>query len=56
VTRGDATTTQGKQEGGTMRDDMTTRLHIERQLHVKWLRHNEKPHKNQPGKWEATAR
>ncbi len=56
ATRGDATTTrQGKQEGGATRGNTTTRWHVERQLHVKRLRHNKKPCKNQPGKWEATA-
>jgi hypothetical protein len=53
--RGDATTTRGKQEGGTAGDNTTTRLHVKRRLRVKRLRHNEKPHKSQPGKWEVTA-
>jgi hypothetical protein len=46
---GDATTSQGKQEGGAMRCNMTTRRRLKR------LRHDKKPCHNKPGKWEVMA-
>jgi hypothetical protein len=54
--RGDATTSQGKQEGSATRGHTTTRWRIKRQLCIKRLRRDEKQCDNQPGKWEATAR
>jgi hypothetical protein len=53
--RGDATTSQGKQEGSATRSDMTTRRRVKRWWHIKRLWRNEKPRDNQLGKWEATA-
>jgi hypothetical protein len=47
---GDATTSQGKQEGGATRCNMNTRQHVKR------LQRDKKPHDNKPGKWEVTAR
>ncbi len=55
ATRGDATNNRGKQEGGETIGNTTTRLHVERRLRIKRLRHNEKPCKKQPGEWEVTA-
>ncbi len=49
----DATTSQGKQEGGTMRGNTTTRRRVKRWWHAKRLQHDKKPLNNQPGKWEA---
>jgi hypothetical protein len=49
VTGGDATISQGKQEGGATRYNTTTRWRVKR------LQRNEKPCKNKLGKWELTA-
>jgi hypothetical protein len=56
ATRGDATTSRGKQDGGATRDDTTTRRRVKRQWRIKRLWRNKKPRYNQPGKWEVTAR
>ncbi len=56
ATRGDATTSQGKQVGGATRGSMTTRWSVERVWCIKRLRCDEKPRNNQPGQWEAMAR
>ncbi len=56
ATRGDATTSRGKREGRVIRGNMTTRGCIKRWWRIKRLWSNGKPHTNQPGKWEATAR
>ncbi len=47
--RGNATTSQGKQEGGTTRGITTTRRRVKR------LWHNKKPCNNQLGEWEVTS-
>ncbi len=56
ATRGDATTSWGKQEGSATRCNTATRWHIKSWWHIKRLQHDEKPRNNQPSKWEATAR
>jgi hypothetical protein len=42
-TRGDATTSRGKQEGGATRGDTTTRRRAERRWYIKRLWRDEKP-------------
>jgi hypothetical protein len=56
VTRGDATTSQGKQEGSAMRGNTTTRWCIKRRWQIKRLWHDKKPRNNQRGVWEAKVR
>jgi hypothetical protein len=53
--RGDATISQGKQEGSGMRGNTTTRQVVKRRWQVKRLWRNMMPCDNQPGKWEAMA-
>ncbi len=55
ATRGNATTSRGKWEGGATRSDMTTKQHVERQWHIKRLLRDKKPRDNQPGEWETKA-